>query len=55
MDERTLIDKCLKGDQRSQRALFEKYAPKMFTVCLRYAKNSDEAQDKNHLSRYSVN
>jgi RNA polymerase sigma-70 factor (ECF subfamily) len=45
MDERTLIDKCLKGDQRSQRALFEKYAPKMYTVCLRYSKDSDEAQD----------
>jgi RNA polymerase sigma factor (sigma-70 family) len=45
MDERTLIDKCLKGDQRSQRELFDKYAPKMYTVCLRYSKNSDEAQD----------
>jgi len=45
MDDNALIDKCLKGDQRSQRALFEKYAPRMYTVCLRYAKDSDEAQD----------
>lgn len=45
MDETALIDKCLKGDQLSQRALFEKYAPRMYTVCLRYAKDSEEAQD----------
>lgn len=45
MDDSTLIENCLKGDQRSQRALFEKYGPKMYTVCLRYARDSDEAQD----------
>lgn len=45
MSDSTLIQKCLKGDPRSQRTLFEKYAPKMYTVCLRYAKDSDEAQD----------
>ncbi len=45
MDDFALIDNCLKGDQRSQRALFEKYAPRMYTVCLRYAKDPDEAQD----------
>ena len=45
MDESALIEKCLKGDQLAQRALFDKYAPKMFSVALRYAKDTDQAED----------
>lgn len=45
MDESALIEKCLKGDQLAQRTLFDKYAPKMFSVALRYAKDTDQAED----------
>ena len=45
MDEPTLLKKCIEGDPRAQRALFEKYAPKMLGVCLRYAKNTEQAED----------
>jgi len=45
MEESALVKKCLKGDARAQRALFEKFAPKMLGVCLRYAKNTEQAED----------
>ena len=45
MDEPSLVKKCIKGDQRAQRVLFEKFAPKMLGVCLRYTKNTEEAED----------
>lgn len=45
MDDSALVKKCLKGDTRAQRALFEKFAPKMLGVCMRYAKNTEQAED----------
>jgi RNA polymerase sigma-70 factor (ECF subfamily) len=45
MEESALVKKCIKGDARAQRALFEKFAPKMLGVCMRYAKNTDQAED----------
>ena len=45
MDEITLANKCLEGDQRAQRKLFEMYAPKMMGVCLRYMKDHAQAED----------
>ena len=45
MEDSALVKKCIKGDARAQRALFEKFAPKMLGVCIRYAKNSDQAED----------
>lgn len=44
-EDTTLVQACLKGDPRAQKALFEKFAAKMFAVCLRYMNNHDEAQD----------
>ncbi len=45
MDERTLANKCVEGDQLAQRKLFERYAPKMMGVCLRYTKDTEQAED----------
>ncbi len=45
MDEQSIIKNCLKGDSVAQRMLFEKFAPKMMSVCLRYIKNEQGAQD----------
>ena len=45
MDESTLVKRCIDGNQKAQRVLFEKYAPKMLAVCLRYSKDSFQAED----------
>lgn len=40
-----LLRECLKNNPEAQRYLYEKYAPTMFAITLRYAKNSMEAED----------
>ena len=40
-----LIQGCLKGERRSQRLLYEKYAPLMLGICRRYLTNFQEAED----------
>ena len=40
-----LIEGCLKGERRSQRLLYEKYAPLMLGLCRRYLTNPQEAED----------
>lgn len=45
MDDKTLVYECAKGSSRAQRALFDKFAPKMLAVCLRYVKKTDDAED----------
>jgi len=45
MDESSLVKKCIGGSQKAQRKLFEMFAPKMLGVCLRYAKNKQQAED----------
>jgi len=44
-DLKKIIDKCVSGDLRAQTELYRLFAPKMFGVCLRYAKDSTEAED----------
>ena len=45
MDENELIKGCLKNSRESQKALYDYYYNKMFGVCLRYSKDSDEAKE----------
>lgn len=45
MNDSALVKKCIEGDQRAQRMLFERFAPKMLGVCMRYSKNSEQAED----------
>jgi RNA polymerase sigma factor (sigma-70 family) len=40
-----LIHGCIQGDRRMQKGLYDKYAGKMYAVCLRYMSNADDAQD----------
>lgn len=40
-----LIDGCLAGKRSFQQALYEQYSSRMFALCKRYAKSSDEAED----------
>ena len=45
MELKTVIQGCLAGEAKSQRALFEWLAPKMMTVCKRYTNDQMEAED----------
>lgn len=45
MDEQEIIKGCLRNDRNCQKALYEKYYSRMLVVCMRYAKNRDEAKD----------
>lgn len=45
MDEDNLLKECLSGNARAQKLLYEKYARKMFGVCLRYASDKSMAED----------
>ena len=40
-----MIKGCLENDRKMQELLYQRYSAKMFAVCLRYCKNSDDAQD----------
>lgn len=43
--ERELVKACLKGDIKSQKSLYNQYAPKMMGVCWRFAKSRSEVED----------
>ena len=45
MTENDLIKGCIRQNPSCQRMLFEKHAPKMMGVCLRYANDTMEAED----------
>ena len=45
MDEKQLIDGCINGDRRAQKALYDKYSGRMMAVCLRYIKDTEDARD----------
>jgi len=45
LNEKDLIKGCLEGNRVCQKDLFELYAPKMMSVCRRYARHHLEAQD----------
>jgi RNA polymerase sigma factor (sigma-70 family) len=40
-----IIEGCKAGDRKAQNELYRMFAPKMFAVCLRYARDYDEARD----------
>ena len=45
MKEKELIEGSLRGDERCQRALFERYGPMLMAVCQRYCRTQAEAED----------
>lgn len=40
-----LITGCIEGNRLMQKELYDRYSPRMYSVCLRYAFDSEEAQD----------
>jgi len=45
MDTKQLILGCQKNELKAQQQLYELYSAKVFSVCLKYSKNYEEAQD----------
>ncbi len=43
--EQNIVKRCLQGDQKAQRQLYQTYANKMFAVCLRYGSGRQDAED----------
>jgi RNA polymerase sigma factor (sigma-70 family) len=43
--EQPLIQSCLRGDAQAQSELYERYAAKLFAICLRYMGEPDSARD----------
>lgn len=44
-DLKSIISDCIAGNRKAQVKLYHQFAPKMFGVCLRYAKDTTEAED----------
>ncbi|MEO8861533.1 MAG: sigma-70 family RNA polymerase sigma factor [Ginsengibacter sp.] len=42
---RQLIQSCIGGNRFSQNRLYDQFAPKMLSVCMRYGKNREEAEE----------
>ncbi len=45
MTEQAIIAGCLHNDAAAQRELFNRYSPKMLSVCYRFAQNREDAED----------
>ncbi|MDR1005392.1 MAG: sigma-70 family RNA polymerase sigma factor [Bacteroidales bacterium] len=44
-EERNIIEGCISKKPLCQKQLYDKYAAKMFAVCLRYARSRSDAED----------
>jgi len=45
MSEDALILGCIKNDAAAQRELYQRYSPKMLSICFRYAHSKEDAED----------
>ena len=45
MDDQSLISHCIKGDEKAQKLLYDRFANQMFRLCLRYTGNYMDAED----------
>jgi RNA polymerase sigma factor (sigma-70 family) len=45
INDRQILEGCLKHDKRSQKMLFEKYSGMLMGICIRYATDIPEAED----------
>jgi RNA polymerase sigma factor (sigma-70 family) len=43
--DKQLIEQCQRGNAFAQKRLFERYANRMYRVCLRYVRNEQEAEE----------
>ena len=40
-----IVKQCIENNPKAQKQLFDILSPKMYAICLRYAKDIDEAKD----------
>src|SRR6478672_7433649 len=45
MTEQAIITGCLHSDAAAQRELYNRYSPKMLSVCYRFAQSREDAED----------
>ena len=45
MTEEAILKGCIENDATAQRELYNKYSPKMLSVCYRFAHNREDAED----------
>lgn len=45
VSEHQLIDGCIQGDRKMQEEFYKVFAPRMFSICLRYAGDYYQAED----------
>ncbi len=45
MTEQSILAGCLQNDSAAHRELYNRYSPKMFSVCYRFAQNREDAED----------
>ena len=43
--DKELITECLKNNRNAQKAFYERFASKAYTICLRFSKGSNQAED----------
>ena len=48
MEERQLIEGCVRGESWAQKMMYDLYAPAMMSVCQRYVSNRETARDLLH-------
>jgi len=46
--EEEILKGCRNGNPALQKVVYEKYAPKMYSICLRYTGNREDARDLMH-------
>lgn len=46
ISDHQLVKECLKGDQRSFKALYEKYQGYVYSICIRFGVSSKEVKDQ---------
>src|SRR6187200_1520315 len=45
MTEQTILAGCLQNNPAAQRELYNRYSPKMLSVCYRFAQSREDAED----------
>ncbi len=45
LDEKEIIKRCVKNDRKAQKMLYDKFAPGLLGVCIRFTGNRQEAED----------
>lgn len=47
-DEKELVEMCKRGDNHARKKLYEMFAGRLMTICLRYAPDRESAEDTLH-------